>query len=487
MKLRRLKILKFRNVQPGTELEFNDGYNVLLGQNGSGKTTLLRLITSVLRGDFRWLEKEAFGLEADLEMGAGRMALTIDHVRQEREERQLDALPSEMRSFVPTNDTWSTTIKLQATQTNGDVWLWNRNENGSTILRPGLTQPTTVDDMKWDPLSFIFSFALAIWAGFFEERLIPERQNLLKRLDGLGNELGHVTNTFRFDESLELFSAVTGRRTSLGKEEYALIPERITTTSNKFGSANVVAGILVLEAIRKLDALENPNFDSPADNIILRHDHAPFLVLPLKCAAYIIQYDARHRPSLPPSHPIGSSLSFTFGRRTPQSHRNRHQRRIHAVHLGSKKADTRFGCTGNNLSNSTYLEDIEFAVDVIDEQFFGRTLQGDGLQGIAFAAALIDDIAPKRSDLRVSQGVHHGRLGACPPKRWLAPLGWHLWQHLWHVCTFGLFHLGSVRRSLVNGALRYQFERRIELVVPSVAMERLLSLLTSKKNRFDDT
>jgi recombinational DNA repair ATPase RecF len=43
LRLRRLKIEKFRNVVPGTELVFGDGMNVLLGRNGTGKTTLLQL------------------------------------------------------------------------------------------------------------------------------------------------------------------------------------------------------------------------------------------------------------------------------------------------------------------------------------------------------------------------------------------------------------------------------------------------------------
>lgn len=42
-KLKKLEILKFRNVQP-TTLEFSDRFNVVLGKNGTGKTTLLELV-----------------------------------------------------------------------------------------------------------------------------------------------------------------------------------------------------------------------------------------------------------------------------------------------------------------------------------------------------------------------------------------------------------------------------------------------------------
>src|SRR5688572_9231782 len=66
LRLRRLKILKFRNVVPGTELVFSDGMNVLLGRNGTGKTTLLQLIAMVTSSSFEPLVDEEFEIEYDL-------------------------------------------------------------------------------------------------------------------------------------------------------------------------------------------------------------------------------------------------------------------------------------------------------------------------------------------------------------------------------------------------------------------------------------
>ncbi len=65
-RLRRLKIEHFRDVRPGTELHFGDGWNVLVGRNGSGKTTLLNLISMVLRDDLSALQGEAFAIEYEL-------------------------------------------------------------------------------------------------------------------------------------------------------------------------------------------------------------------------------------------------------------------------------------------------------------------------------------------------------------------------------------------------------------------------------------
>ncbi|MFZ6177987.1 AAA family ATPase [Nannocystis pusilla] len=63
VKLKRLKILKYRNVKPGTELHFDDGVNLILGQNASGKTTLLALLSVVTRSSFEGIKDEDFELE----------------------------------------------------------------------------------------------------------------------------------------------------------------------------------------------------------------------------------------------------------------------------------------------------------------------------------------------------------------------------------------------------------------------------------------
>lgn len=76
-KLRRLKIEKFRNVVPGTELRFHDGYNVLLGQNGTGKTNLLKLIAMALSSDFSPLEDEAFAVEYEIETPHGSLSVQV--------------------------------------------------------------------------------------------------------------------------------------------------------------------------------------------------------------------------------------------------------------------------------------------------------------------------------------------------------------------------------------------------------------------------
>jgi energy-coupling factor transporter ATP-binding protein EcfA2 len=74
-RLRRLKIEHFRDVRPGTELRFGDGWNVLVGRNGSGKTTLLNLISMVLRDDLTALQGEAFAIQYELGVESGATCL----------------------------------------------------------------------------------------------------------------------------------------------------------------------------------------------------------------------------------------------------------------------------------------------------------------------------------------------------------------------------------------------------------------------------
>lgn len=82
LKLRRLKIEKFRNLARGTELSFSDGINIVLGQNGTGKTTLLELISMVVRSDFGTLATEELAVEYELSAGERESIIVV--VRNER-------------------------------------------------------------------------------------------------------------------------------------------------------------------------------------------------------------------------------------------------------------------------------------------------------------------------------------------------------------------------------------------------------------------
>lgn len=68
LKIRWLKVNRFRSVSRGIQLNFNDRYNMLLGQNATGKTTLLNLVAAACRCDFGEFEDEPFDIEYRLEL-----------------------------------------------------------------------------------------------------------------------------------------------------------------------------------------------------------------------------------------------------------------------------------------------------------------------------------------------------------------------------------------------------------------------------------
>jgi energy-coupling factor transporter ATP-binding protein EcfA2 len=77
LKLKRLRVERFRSLARGAELSFSDGINVVLGQNGTGKTTLLELISMVVRSDFSSLAKEEFAIEYELSTDKGEGIVVI--------------------------------------------------------------------------------------------------------------------------------------------------------------------------------------------------------------------------------------------------------------------------------------------------------------------------------------------------------------------------------------------------------------------------
>ncbi|MFS8069905.1 MAG: AAA family ATPase, partial [Byssovorax sp.] len=85
VELKRLKIEKYRNVAPGTVLEFNDGFNVLLGQNGTGKTTLLELIAMVTASRFGSLKDTEFSISYTLGFADASIDVVFENARTDTE------------------------------------------------------------------------------------------------------------------------------------------------------------------------------------------------------------------------------------------------------------------------------------------------------------------------------------------------------------------------------------------------------------------
>ena len=286
MKLRRLKILKFRNVQPGTELEFNDDYSVLLGQNGSGKTTLLRLITSVLRGDFVWLQREAFALEAELRAHGTQVTLAVANEQRHPDDSDFEVSAINRRALIPKPDRWFATASCRIVDSAGGIWEWRQDENGREITTPELVKGKLLQQTRTrfkspsllHPLEAGIPYLLAK-SGVPQDKpmqCVTDLRNFLE-------QYRRLAYAWRFDESLELFSAMTGRVSSLGKQEFGEITGRITVNLEGLDSDR---NLLPLE-FKAIDALRSPNFDASADTINLKHDQAPFLAKVMQMLGYV--------------------------------------------------------------------------------------------------------------------------------------------------------------------------------------------------------
>lgn len=181
LKLRRLKIEKFRSLARGAELSFSDGINVLLGQNGTGKTTLLELISMVVRSDFSALAKEEFAVEYELAAPEGKSVIVV--VRNER----TDAAQSTMPLGLRTREVFRSSAEVLASSDRR--LLASHDTEHGLVMGDRALAPSGGAVSCLDP-SFLMLIIGAVGGG--------------------GMSLLLARSAHRFDESLDLFRRATG-------------------------------------------------------------------------------------------------------------------------------------------------------------------------------------------------------------------------------------------------------------------------------------
>lgn len=236
MKLRRLKIDRYRNVAPGTELIFNDTWNVLLGQNGTGKTTLLNLIAMIVASDFSPLKDEAFGFEYELTYpDHGSVVARLENRLNDKAlEQPTGAFENviggavELSSSQGESPSWSCRVVIRL---NGAPAWW---EISSSPLAAWKTTFSATTSNK--PVRIVSPFE-----GMFLERILEllrwdDFTDDLMRTWGAVRRAHGITrsNAARFDESLGIFNAVTGIQTMGGRNEVQ--PSQYTVEVRNYAS-----------------------------------------------------------------------------------------------------------------------------------------------------------------------------------------------------------------------------------------------------------
>lgn len=182
VKLKRLKINKYRNVRPGTELRFDDGFNLVLGQNGSGKTTLLGLIAAVTGNDFERLADEYFCIEYEISTESGTVVIFLEN------------------KFVPSptgapDYSFSYHITIEDFKTRRTTTVSGTPEK-TEIIDAGLIGHSR---RPFSPFRREFGVALMASAALFINNA------------AVGAFLTQRHSPYRFDEALDSFLAMTGR------------------------------------------------------------------------------------------------------------------------------------------------------------------------------------------------------------------------------------------------------------------------------------
>ncbi|MFO0755091.1 MAG: AAA family ATPase [Byssovorax sp.] len=217
--LRRLKIHKFRHVEP-CELVFSEGYNVLLGLNGTGKTTLLELISAALRFDFSKMKNEPFMIEYELGVRDAIVKVSVSHKAIRSAARSM-ARSAKMFSGHGVAYELLMTLTVLGTKVNGAFVV---RANGGGIEIDSLGRKHKIGAIGANDL-FDYRFMMRCWYYAFERAEIDRAG-----LDILWEIGTGWLNGFRFDEALGFFGSITG-----GDEIFAAVAvgdtDRLAPTS----------------------------------------------------------------------------------------------------------------------------------------------------------------------------------------------------------------------------------------------------------------
>lgn len=204
VRLTRLRIDRFRNVKPGTDLRFGPTFNVLLGKNATGKSTLLDLIAAVTNDDLSAYAKEDAGFDLTwwLENGEGNV-----EVRAVRTPVPAVALLDEAREGNEFDEVWTVVVRavetevgrLEVTGTRG-TWKPTGQPHESFEVPVGLT----VGGARYRGI-----MAILVKYMWLDNRLVSLPQSPRVEAVQVARRLLTHGHAGRFDEATRTFDAIS--------------------------------------------------------------------------------------------------------------------------------------------------------------------------------------------------------------------------------------------------------------------------------------
>ena len=197
VRLTRLRIDRFRNVKPGTDLRFGPTFNVLLGKNATGKSTLLDLIAAVTHDDLSPYAKEDAGFDLTWWLERGEDQLEFHAVRIPA---KTSSLPERMRGERDFDDKLTMVLRVSG------VDSWKLDLSGSRGTWTPTGEPAEDLEVKTG-LTEPHATFLAIWTLL--EKLVGHNSIAAKAsLARAGLMRTPFLGAGRLDEALATFDAI---------------------------------------------------------------------------------------------------------------------------------------------------------------------------------------------------------------------------------------------------------------------------------------
>jgi energy-coupling factor transporter ATP-binding protein EcfA2 len=200
VKLKRLKIQRYRNVEP-CELRFSDRFNVLLGPNGAGKTTLLNVIAKVLSTNLSDAS-DPISVEVELAFQGGTLSGIIEHVDPHKfTTQEMQVIGTTTSGIAQAARAPDFKLHLEQSHLGARIDI-DRVQNGVRVVVDGAPHASMLPPEVAEVTGSLLGL-LEFFVG-------------LSVLGGASGIIKDLRNASRFDESLDVFRAIAARQDDVG-------------------------------------------------------------------------------------------------------------------------------------------------------------------------------------------------------------------------------------------------------------------------------